>query len=192
MTTPRPMPGVILVGGSSTRFGSDKLLAPLSDGSVLVDRPVLALRRAILTPVLAVGACDPRVLERFDGVIDDPYPGAGPIGGILSTLEALEVPIFVLAGDLLAITPATIRQIIDAAENSPNAHAVLGDSGQTQWTLGIYRPGATPFLRAALDRGEHALKRALASATVLRIPVEASVCRNINRPEDLPGADLLP
>ncbi len=186
------MPGIVLVGGSSTRFGSDKLLAPLPDGSVLVDRPVLALRRAMLTPVLAVGACDPRVRERFDGEIEDPYPGVGPIGGILCALEALEVPIFVLAGDLPAITPATIRRIIDASEKSPDAHAVLGDSGRTQWTLGIYRFGATPFLRAALDRDEHALRRALAPATVVRIPVDAGVCRNINRPQDLDKAGLLP
>ena len=192
MSPSSAMPGVVLVGGSSTRFGSDKLLAPLPDGSILVDRPIFALRRAMLTPVLAVGACDPRVRERFDGVIEDPYPGVGPIGGILSALQALQAPVFVLAGDLPAITLATIRRIIDAAGRSPDAHAVLGDSGQTQWTLGIYRSGATPFLRAALDRGEHSLKRALTPATVVRIPLDAGVCRNINRPEDLSDADLLP
>lgn len=184
------MPGVVLVGGSSTRFGSDKLLAALPDGSVLVDRPVLALRRAMLTPVLAVGACDPRVLDRFDGVIDDPYPGAGPIGGILSALESLKAPVFVLAGDLVAITPESIQRIVGVSDASPDAHAVLGDSGRTQWTLGIYRPSAARLLREALGRDEHALKRAMVPAMIVRVTLDADQCRNINRPEDLSGADL--
>ncbi len=177
--------GVVLVGGTSRRFGSDKLLTDIGNGTLLVDRPIRALREGLGMPVSGVGACDSLVRARFDGMIEDLYPGAGPIGGILSALDALRGPVFVLAGDLITITPGVVGQIAEASRTHRKALAVLADTGRTQWTIGIYYPRAAPLLCGSLAQGEHAIRHAMASADIVRVPVDKSLCRNINRPEDL-------
>src|SRR5262245_5365872 len=80
---------VVLTGGRSTRFGSDKLRARLDDdGTLLIDRPIAALRAVFGPRVALVGDCDPAVAARADLIIRDLHPGRGPIGGILSALVA--------------------------------------------------------------------------------------------------------
>jgi molybdopterin-guanine dinucleotide biosynthesis protein A len=80
---------VVLVGGKSRRFGRDKLKEVVGAGGVwLVDRPIGALRAVFGARVAVVGECDAGVAARADMVIEDTRPGVGPIGGILSALEA--------------------------------------------------------------------------------------------------------
>ncbi len=84
---PASIQPIVLVGGSSRRFGRDKLREPLG-GGWLVDRPIAALREVFGGHVRLVGACHPEVARRGDGVIPDSHPGTGPVGGIVSALEA--------------------------------------------------------------------------------------------------------
>src|SRR5690606_32636942 len=119
-----PIQPVVLVGGRSRRFGRDKLREPVEDGW-LVDAPIRALRAVFGPVVAAVGACDPEVAARFDRVIEDRYPGAGPAGGVLSALQATGGAVFVLAGDLARITEREVRAVMAAAAGAPTAWAVM-------------------------------------------------------------------
>jgi len=178
---------VVLVGGASARFGRDKLLEPIGDGgALLVDQPIGALREATDAPVSLVGACAPGVASRADGVIDDPYPGTGPTGGVLAALEAGPHDIIVLAGDLPGIDAATVRRLIDAANKYPDAWALIATTDRPHPTIGIYRQACVPALRAALESGRRSLERAIPEDRRALVEVSPGACVNVNRPDDLP------
>ncbi|USN99616.1 MAG: molybdenum cofactor guanylyltransferase [Phycisphaeraceae bacterium] len=176
---------VVLVGGKSRRFGRDKLREPIG-GEALVSRPIAALRAVFGPCVGLVGACDPAVAALGDLVIPDPYPGVGPAGGVLAALEHAGGAVFVLSGDLPAITPGVVRSILDAASDSPGAHACLGFTGRPEPCIGLYRPTAIGVLRASAARGG-GLGRAIDKANLVLVPIAPRTAQNINRREDLPG-----
>jgi molybdopterin-guanine dinucleotide biosynthesis protein A len=185
---------VVLVGGRSVRFGRDKLREPLPHevgapaGALLVDRPIAALR-AVFGPVVAVvGKCDAAVAGRADRRIEDRYPGAGPIGGIVSALEGTGGAVFVLAGDLAWITEGVVRRVVGAPEVAgagAGVWAILGKTDRLEPCVGIYRQGATDCLRAAIMDGRRALHLAIPPERLLTVHLDAQDVRNVNSPRDL-------
>lgn len=164
---------VVLVGGKSTRFGSDKLLAPLPSAlntqSVLVSQPINALREVFGPRVLAVGPCSPHVAALSDLHLQDHYPNAGPAGGILTVLEWLlahQLPskkpgesspcaAMVLSGDLANITSHAVRQLSQVAldghsTSHPSIHAIWGRTTHPEPCIGIYFLDAMDALRAGM------------------------------------------
>lgn len=99
--------GVVLAGGQSRRFGSDKALARLG-GRTLLDRAVAVLSRQ----------CDAVVVAGRDDVADRPRAAMGPLGGLNGALHhavergfdaVLSIPVdgFDLPNDLLdELSPA--------------------------------------------------------------------------------------
>jgi len=73
--------GVVLAGGRSTRFGSDKALAELG-GRTLLDRAVASLARQCDAVVVAG-----RDLASAPVVGDRPRAGMGPLGGLNGALH---------------------------------------------------------------------------------------------------------
>lgn len=175
---------IVLVGGKSRRFGRDKLIEPVGDAP-MVARPIRALRAVFGPRVAIVGQCDPRVRELADLAIDDPYPGTGPAGGILAALKHARSPVFVLPGDLPAITPETILAITSAAESAPNAQVCMGHTDRPQPCIALYQPGAADAIREAMLSGRK-LHLALPEAQQRLVPIHESHARNVNRPTDLP------
>ncbi len=180
-----PLP-VVLVGGRSTRFGRDKLLEPINDGNaLLVDQSIKALRDALRVPVAVVGACNPDVALRADFVIDDPYPGVGPMGGVLAALEYAQQDVFVLAGDLPAIDASTVRTIVDAATTHPGAWAVIARTNTLHPTIGIYRPACISQLQRLIGERKLPLRNAISEAHRIEVVIEPHCAMNVNRPADL-------
>ncbi len=180
---------VVLVGGHSLRFGRNKLLETVNvrgRGRVLVSIPVDALRLVFGPRVATVGACEPGVAAIADAVLEDPYPGLGPVGGICAALEATRGAVFVCAGDLVAIDAQTIRKVLAAATNNPDALACLAHDGRVHPTIGLYRGGCLQFFQQAIRESTLRLRSVLPEGSVVHAPVDAAATRNINRPEDLP------
>src|ERR1700733_522697 len=86
MTAPANARGFVLAGGGSRRFGRDKALAEF-DGEPLIARLCRVLQTATSTPVRIIG--DAAKYSQI-GVecIADRWPGEGPLGGIITALEA--------------------------------------------------------------------------------------------------------
>lgn len=99
--------GVVLAGGQSRRFGSDKAIATLG-GQTLLDRAVATLSRQ----------CEAVVVAGRDDLADRPRSGMGPLGGLNGALHhaaelgfdaVLSIPVdgFDLPTDLLdELSPA--------------------------------------------------------------------------------------
>lgn len=175
---------VVLVGGRSTRFGRDKLIEHI-DGSPLVSAPINALRAVFGPRVAIVGQCDPQIASLADQVIDDPYPGLGPVGGICAALEHTRSDIFVCAGDLISIDDTTIRTIINDSTQHTHTHAYLAANTRLHPTLGIYRSICTEPFKAAIESNLLKLGMVLDHATVRSVPVTDQAVRNINHLDDL-------
>lgn len=184
---------IVLTGGRSVRFGRDKLREVVRAGNGsepdrwLVDAPIGALREVFGPRVAAVGACDAEVAARANLVIADRYPGAGPAGGILSAIEARPSGgVFVLAGDLLLVTPAVVRAVLAAAAHSPDALAVLArtDRSLVEPCIGLYRADAAPYLRAVVQSGAP-LHGAIPVERRIGVAIDDGPARNVNTPDDL-------
>lgn len=72
--------GVVLAGGKSSRFGSDKALA-LLDGRPLIEHALMNLRRH--ADAVAVAG---RHLDGVTSIADLPSPDLGPLGGLCGAL----------------------------------------------------------------------------------------------------------
>lgn len=176
---------IVLVGGRSSRFGRDKLREPWgSEGRVLVQHPIDALRSVFGHRVKLVGACDPAVSRMADGLIPDRHPGVGPIGGIVSALVNWPGPIFVLAGDMPFFRAREIGEILIEAERSPVVQAVWASTDRLHPCAGIYTQYARAKLEASLSCGSHTLMTALDPAAISRVPLSVDAAVNVNRPTD--------
>jgi molybdopterin-guanine dinucleotide biosynthesis protein A len=117
---------VLLVGGASLRMGQDKLRMRLPDGSLLAERPAIALARTCAT-LLAAHRRDQAafVPDGFDSVTDA-EPGGGPLAGIVAALAAARTPwILVVGGDMPDLRPDFLRSFMDLAERDLQRALVL-------------------------------------------------------------------
>jgi molybdopterin-guanine dinucleotide biosynthesis protein A len=179
---------IVLVGGQSRRFGRDKLREPWKGslgGEWLIDQPIRALRQVFGSRVRLVGNCHPSLLARADSHTPDRYPGAGPLGGIITALEAAAGDIFVLAGDLAHITPAEVRAVVEGALAEPDRQAAVACASELEPCIGLYRLSALGALIDQLARGELAVHRALARLSFLQVSIAPEAAQNANRVQDL-------
>jgi molybdopterin-guanine dinucleotide biosynthesis protein A len=153
-----PWVGAILCGGRSRRMGRDKALVVV-DGEPMVRRVARALHQAGATRVHTVGGDRDALRAATEGVSDraggavaalaDGWPGEGPLGGIVTALEAATADlVLVVACDLVAPSPGTMAATVAALAGAPEADAAVpvrsaaaprgrpGDGG------GAPRPGA--------------------------------------------------
>lgn len=175
---------VVLVGGQSSRFGRDKLVEQV-DGSPMVSVPINALRAVFGNRVAIVGQCDKQVFKLADLVIYDPYPGLGPVGGICAALEDAKTDIFVCAGDLISIDEETIRAIIEASIETPDALAYIAHDDRRHPTVGLYRAECISFFQQSIEAEKLKLGMVLDQDLICFVQVDSSSVRNINRPEEL-------
>ena len=175
---------VVLVGGQSSRFGRDKLVEQV-DGATLVSVPINALRAVFGKRIAIVGQCDEQIAQLADMVIDDPYPGLGPVGGICAALEGAKTDIFVCAGDLVSINEGTIRTIIQASIVTPNALVYIAHDDRRHPTVGLYRAECVSFFTQSIEAEKLKLGMVLDQDLICFVQVDSSSVRNINRPEEL-------
>ena len=108
-----PFGAIILTGGASRRMGADKA-ALAWDGQRAVDRVAALATAAGAARVLTAGS--DHGLEH----VDDPSPGAGPVGGVLAGARVLAAHgvsrMLVLAVDAPTATVEDLAPLLAAAE----------------------------------------------------------------------------
>jgi molybdopterin-guanine dinucleotide biosynthesis protein A len=170
----RVLTGVLLVGGSSSRFGSPKALATFR-GESLAARGWRTLQEAC-DEVLAVGkAADG--LELPFPLVDDGVASRAPVFGVLAGLRAAQHDVCVyLPVDCPLVTPAVLRRLGQAV-------AVP----QTGPLPGAYDRAMLAALEARVARGERSLRGV--NPTVIEI--EERLLADADAPGDLVRLEAL-
>ncbi len=180
---------ILLAAGSASRFGSQKLLAPLH-GRPLVLHALDALRPAtaeIIAVVRPHSQALAALLTQAGARVTVCEQAADGMGNSLASgarLAAHEADLLIALGDMPAITPATIARI-SAALAAGAAIAVPCYRGRRGHPVG-FAARMTPMLRALTqDQGARSVLLAYADA-VLEVPVDdPGVLADVDTPSDL-------
>lgn len=177
--------GAVLTGGASRRFGSDKALFRF-DGVPLAEHVCRMVRLAGAQEVMAVGGDGAALaaLGCFDRLLVDRWPGEGPLGGIITALEAATSEIVVvLACDTPSMGTTAPRRLVEALGDGDVAMGVV--DGREQPLTAAWRRATGERLLRAFDAGERAPRRAIGALRVVRVDIDPVDVDDIDRPEDL-------
>ena len=196
----RSVSGIVLAGGRSSRFGTDKLAARFGDSSLL-ERAVAAVAAVASEVVVVLAPGDERLLPATTVPVRravDPEPFGGPLVGLLAGLEAAREPVaVVVGGDMPTLAPDVLRLLIralSAREGSRDA-AVLVQRGDARPLPCAVRNGtATLAARRLLGDGERSLRALIRSINALSVaeadwrPLDptAATLLDVDVPSDLP------
>ena len=171
----RPLTGVLLVGGASTRFGSPKALAML-DGQTLAERAWRLLGETC-DERLAVGKRDDALDLPFE-LLDDGTDVRAPIAGVVAGLRAATYDVVVVIPvDVPLLSAAAVLELAAACRD-----AAMPPSGPLP---GAYRRTALPALELALAENRLSLRDAIATLDAAIVELDASQLTNVNTPDDV-------
>jgi len=175
--------GAVLVGGSSTRMGTDKALIEI-DGTPMAQRCTQALAAAGLSPVLIVGG-EPRSFEGWDAVhVDDQWAGEGPLGGIISAFRSVDTDLLmVVPCDLVNPSAEAIALMIEMVGSHDVAVPII--DGRAQWLFSIWQRRALSVLEAEFSGGTRSIRSAVSALDLCR----AVVHRATDEPDPYLDAD---
>jgi molybdopterin-guanine dinucleotide biosynthesis protein A len=180
----------ILAGGKSTRMGADKAFVAL-DGRSLLAR-ALDLARSVTHDVRIVGEAEKFAV--FAPVVEDVFPGCGPLGGIHAALRASRTELnLILAVDMPFVPPALLPFLLTRARASGAMVTVARAGGGWQPLCGVYRREFGNVAEKALRAGRCKVDALFDEVRTLAIGEEeleaagfsASVFRNLNTREEL-------
>jgi molybdopterin-guanine dinucleotide biosynthesis protein A len=161
------MTGVVLIGGKSRRFGSDKVLSRFK-GKPLIEH-VLDTIQPLFDAIILVGH-KRKGLEKYR-VVEDFKPGCGPLGGVYTALNSIQSEhCFVCAGDMPNMSREFISFMITQADN----HDIV----MPVWSKGreplhaIYCRTIIPYAASMLKKNDFRIFSLIEKVDTLIIPEE--------------------
>ncbi len=190
--------GLLLAGGTSSRFGSDKALAEV-EGRTLLSVAEACLREVCTGPLLVAsgdGVARPGV---GDGQVADLEPDAGPLSAIAGGLTALSSvsgvdAVAVLAVDHLHPSAALLRLL--AAARGDAVCALAEVEGRRQPLHAVWSVEVAEAVAETVVAGERSVLGwlgarqdvvVLGDLDLARAGIAPDVVRDVDRPGDLPG-----
>ncbi len=152
--------GILLVGGTSSRFGSPKELASY-EGETLADRGWRLLGEA----------CDERLAVGPGGLAD---PGTGPVAAIAAGLRAARNELaVVIPVDMPLLTADALRLLAEACRDAATAQR------------GPLPCAVARRILPAFATGERRLRTVLDGLDTARVELDEAMLANVNTPADL-------
>ena len=185
-----PAAGFVLVGGQSRRMGRDKALLEFEG------KPLLLHIAELIAPYVAEVALlgSPARYSGFGlAVLEDEYPGRGPLGALYTGLRnsSRDWNLF-FACDLPFLTPGIVQSLLERASGT-TAQAIVPKAGE-QWQplCAAYHRNCVPVMEQALARDSTGIVEvlpalkvdAIASEELALLGFSERVFRNINTPAD--------
>lgn len=189
MNISEPSTGIILAGGSSSRFGKDKSLTQFK-GITFIEHSIKLLSQ--FTSNILISSNSNQYKKFGYPVISDKVKDIGPAGGLLSAFEETQTEWnIVLSTDLPLMNEHYLHYL---ADNRGNAHVVIGKDthGEIHPLCGFYSIHITPYIKANIVKKKYSIKGLLASLPKVKVvapPKNAffysnSIFKNINTLQD--------
>lgn len=187
---------IILAGGKGRRLGQEKAWVKI-EGQTLLERAISRLG-SLVNQIIIVSAPGQKLPLGTSGgleIVEDIYPGKGPLVGIYSGLKACRGEGgFVTACDMPFVNPEFVRYLISL---SPGYDVVIPAYGELLEPLyAFYSTGCIKTIASLLEEGNYKIDRLLQKVRV-RYVGESEIARfdtehksffNINTLEDLEKA----
>lgn len=194
--------GIVLAGGRSSRFGSDKLAAVIGSDTLL-GRSIAALAMVVDEIVVVVGPTDERTIGPIPGrdrpirIVRDGEAHGGPLVGLLAGLEVVAHPlVLVVGGDMPDLQPDVLALMVGTLAVDMAAGAVvLRARGEVVPLPAALRTAAgSEVARSLVLDGERRLRsvferlptRILADGEWRPLDPEGATLRDVDVPADLP------
>jgi molybdenum cofactor guanylyltransferase len=133
----------VIAGGQSSRMGRDKAFLTLR-GSTLLER-ALAVARCVCPEVTIVGQREK--FAAYGNVIEDIFPGQGPLAGIHAALSGSACELNLMIGvDTPFLDPKFVQYLVQQARTSGAVVTVPVTRSGGQWLVASDRAGDTNAL----------------------------------------------
>lgn len=175
-----PVKGLVLVGGKSTRMGTDKSELNYF-GKPQKEHVKELLEGHSLDTYFSVQHASENINE-----IHDTFLNLGPFGGICSAFQKdPNSALLVVATDLPFVDKNLIRRLLEKRNPSKVATAIKGRNKEfVEPLITIYEPKAYPILLQYLAQGYSCPRKMLINSEVEIIEVDDDYIRNVNTPEE--------
>jgi molybdenum cofactor guanylyltransferase len=187
--------GLILLGGKSSRYGSNKALVEI-DGVRLVDR-VAGVMKSIFHRLILVTNTPEEYAYLQIPMVEDLIKGLGPMGGVYTGLMTLSDELgFFVACDMPFLSESLIRHMVDVRDDFD---AVVP---RMDWMLeplhALYSKKCLSVIQEAIEQHQHQIVKCLAGMRVRYVDEkelrswdpDLRSFFNINKPQDLLGVRL--
>jgi molybdopterin-guanine dinucleotide biosynthesis protein A len=180
---------IVLAGGTSRRFGSDKLAALLPDGVSVLDHCLLGMPSSWAVVVVGPSRVVPSAVAGRVRFVRESPAGGGPLAGVSAGLA-------LVSGEVVCVAPgdapragSVLPALVAALEgDSSVGAAVLSDGeGQANPLLAAYR--VTAVKDAMPSSPANLPARKLLSLAHVLVQSEVEVA-DIDTPEDLEGSEV--
>ena len=148
--------GFVLAGGKSSRMGQDKALMQLG-GRILLSH-ALELARAAAGSAQIVGSAEK--FAAFGTVVEDIYPGQGPLAGIHAALAGTRTELnLMVAVDMPFLQPELLSYLVAQARRTTAMVVVPVAGGRLQPLCAVYRRAFAEVAERSLRAGENKIDR---------------------------------
>jgi molybdopterin-guanine dinucleotide biosynthesis protein A len=183
-----PIKGLVLVGGKSTRMGTDK-----SELNYFGKAQKEVVKELLENSSLQTFYSVEKVSEnatKASKEISDKFLNLGPFGGICSAFrQDPNAAWFVLATDVPFVNDEIIKLLLQKRNSSKVATAIKGKGKDfPEPLITIYEPKAYPILLQYLAQGYSCPRKMLINSDVEIVEIEDDFIRNINTPEEFETA----
>lgn len=193
MTVTRKTAAIVLAAGYGSRFGGDKQLARLPDGTLLLEQTLDRLQQAtdnilLVTRKELLGSLTDAMpdLERRLRVVASPDADRGMGHSLASGIAALDPACdgcLICLGDMPWITPATYRLLLDTL--SSDGILIPAFEGRTGHPVGFGRRFFGELLQCHGDEGARRVIRQHPAACVTLTVADAGILLDVDTTADL-------